>query len=469
MTKCWRRRGGDGKKRKIKGSKGGSGGDVLEPVLNARLLSLRVVQVACGGSHTLVTTLDNRASKKKSAQVGKAPGASTKASARAADERRGSIVQHRGMLQALAQKAGRRRSSSRSKRRGGRTQRTAMRKSELMKQWLASLQQAEMASNTAYADTADAVEREEEEEEEAAVAVAAAAEVIRRRKFAAIEFPPPDVYLQLSLRDFVQDIFDGIDPSNDGRILTEKISLSIRHNARLRTMLRSRQEVAALGELEEEDEDEPQMDGSRPSSLEVSLNRIDADGDGFLTVTELLTFARQRQAVVEEARRRRHQRAIAREIEDSTRREQEAREAEEAGADAAEAATAQVAAGLPATDETGLRWSTKGYRRQQQKDEALGGYPVLSAEIVRLNAEQRRLDWDRSRRLRRQEMRRRGNKTMLEKKGPYHQQVIMSDRRRAKDKLRRLFEESYVKTLARRGRMAQQGSVGQQRGWGKEA
>ena len=56
--------------------------------------------------------------------------------------------------------------------------------------------------------------------------------------------------------------------------------------------------------------------------------------------------------------------------------------------------------------------------------------------------------------------RRRERDRLPKTKGPYHQEVIKSDRRRAEDALRQLFEESYVKSLARRGRMAQQGIVG---------
>ena len=95
-------------------------------------------------------------------------------------------------------------------------------------------------------------------------------------------FPSSMYYETISLRDFVQEIFNGIDHENDGRIRIEMLLKAIQYNKDLVEMLKTRMEVAVLGEL-----------GANAHEDRELLDKIDLDHDGWLTVTELLTFAQE--------------------------------------------------------------------------------------------------------------------------------------------------------------------------------
>ena len=101
-------------------------------------------------------------------------------------------------------------------------------------------------------------------------------------------FPSSMYYETISLRDFVQEIFNGIDHENDGRIRIEMLLKAIQYNKDLVEMLKTRMEVAVLGEL-----------GANAHEDRELLDKIDLDHDGWLTVTELLTFAQEHKEEME--------------------------------------------------------------------------------------------------------------------------------------------------------------------------
>ena len=60
---------------------------------------------------------------------------------------------------------------------------------------------------------------------------------IERDKYSSLIFPDAVDYENLNLRDYVQEIFNGVDVDNDGRLRIEMLSKAIQYNTSLVSML----------------------------------------------------------------------------------------------------------------------------------------------------------------------------------------------------------------------------------------
>jgi hypothetical protein len=208
-------------------------------------------------------------------------------------------------------------------------------------------------------------------------------------------------------------MFNGVDPENSGRIQIDTLSRAIQHNQRLVEMLESRPEVSVLSLL-------------HSSGTELSsLDRLDLDRDGWLTVTELLVFARSHESEMREEEKAR----VDEEKEESRRAEEERRRMREKEEEEARRKPAPRSVGD--IGEEGGR-SVSDSRRPSRRPRR-----PKSANLRR-----RRDRWLRL-----------ASQKRPTTAGPYSQTAIASDRRRSFFRMKELFEESYQKSLRARKRI----------------
>jgi hypothetical protein len=243
--------------------------DHLLPTLNVYLTLLRVVQISCGGSHTLVTTLDQKISNSENKSN------ITKTSLLAKIQKRGDIDQmmltktdtskttsiqksqhFSGLVPGVLNEKNGTRISKRGKKKRARNRsqthheklRDRNNKSSMVKEWLENRNKKAIDRDEFY-------------------------------KYKNIQFHRINTYKKFDLRNFVQELFNSIDPENDGRIRIEILSKAIQYSNELVKILKTRNEFSSLCNL-------------KYDTLS-SLDQIDLDRDGWLTVTELLHFANQ--------------------------------------------------------------------------------------------------------------------------------------------------------------------------------
>ena len=423
--------------------------DFLFPMLNARLSELRVVQISCGGSHTLVSTLDNFA-------IGDSTGeaAHSKIQRRAHAERRAragfrdalQLVNDHGTLHRKKtlhavlreedefeltenayqhdqkKKGYKRRKKGRGKKNGNSNGNSNDNRNE---NGIESLKNSTVVKNflkerKARKESYDLKTRNGTE--------------IERDKYSSLIFPDAVDYENLNLRDYVQEIFNGVDVDNDGRLRIEMLSKAIQYNTSLVSMLASRKEVAVLSHLHGK--------GTELSSLD----HIDLDHDGWLTVTELLTFAGRHEEEEEEIEKIR-QEEMAEEMKtkvdfqaDNIRVNENANENE-------------IEIPIESSEQEIVRIAYKANKINRN------AYPLRPA-----SADQRKLKrWNKLAKKKKRPTTASGRKysnstttatrsikegTQENHPGPYSQEVTVSDRKRAFVRLKEMFEESYLKSLA---------------------
>ena len=275
-------------------------------------------------------------------------------------------------------------------------------------------------------------ERNKQEAEENRVKTPAEIALEKERAMhASLVFPSFSKHSKLNLRDFVQEMFNGVDPENSGRIQIDTLSRAIQHNQRLVEMLESRPEVSVLSLL-------------HSSGTELSsLDRLDLDRDGWLTVTELLVFARSHESEMREEEKAR----VDEEKEESRRAEEERRRVEE-------------------EREKRERKEKEERRRMREKEEEEARRKPAPRSVGDIGEEGGRSVSDsrrpsrRPRRPKSANLRRRRDRWLRlasQKRpttaGPYSQTAIASDRRRSFFRMKELFEESYQKSLRARKRI----------------
>ena len=467
--------------------------DHLLPVINAYLSELRVVQIACGGAHTLVTTLDHHSSTGPCSSASSSASSSSSSSAshaaphltikssttktnlitkmqrREMSERSGGggrenfdqpqpeaeecnnahrtsrMTSMPGVVNEVLSTLMSSRSSNKKRNKRKKKQRSRKRppsheerisvlgnKSSMVKQWFAKQkkrkQQRDLNNRTKIE--------------------------IERDNFQNLIFPPYQWYKNLTLREFVQTVFNGIDQDNDGRIRIDMLSKAIQYNTDLCRMLSSRSEVAVLGRL-------------HASQTELSsLDRIDLDHDGWLTVKELLIFAQQHQ---EEEREEREEKKGKKEKE-----EKEEKEENEPGHTTAQRLVGKgnvallkgtedkVVGNLTQQDLVRIRMHAETKQLQLQRlQEGQKTTTTISGTVapsikLKYPLPMRPPSVDRHSQRCQQRW-----KTLSAKKnpwkssspskhGPYSQHEILSDRKRAFLSMKELFQQSYTRAMKQR-------------------
>ena len=278
-----------------------AGEDFLVPVKNELLSALRVVAVACGSSHTLVTTFDHSLQTsygKASTGVNSTVESSSMGTTKPNDTRRQQHERRRRRRKRRGARRRRRRRSTRTNSEVGADREghnRNLKKSDLQRAWL-----KDVHTRKAVSSDGDRGKREEDKDENRETRLPLTSEELdrlqreeqEREEYRGKVFPDSEEYSKLSLRDFVQAMFDGINPDNDGRIRIEMVAKCVAYNEDFVRMIRSRSEVEAIAR---DTADQSGIGGtSNGHSLRDSLHQFDLDGDGWLTVTELLTFAKLR-------------------------------------------------------------------------------------------------------------------------------------------------------------------------------
>jgi hypothetical protein len=389
--------------------------DSLLPILNKRLTSLRAVQISCGDAHTLVTTLDHRVSEI----------AATSKLAKKLDAH--IVLTKVGAIMKTADPAEKDKvENTSSRRKGKRTTRdkigSTKRKKPTSKITALS---GERKGIEEWLSTRE--ERNKLEADKSKIKTPAENASERERlKHASLAFPFHSEYMELNLRDFVQEIFNGVDPENSGRIQIDTLSKAIQHNKKLVTMLESREEVSALSLL-------------HSSGTELSsLDRLDLDRDGWLTVTELLTFAQDHGSEMREQDEERKR------VEEDTRRKKEDNRKETKGQKERER---QRMLSEEKKEKKRIRMLEKLKQRSAcdhneiwtGNDRSQNHQPCQPRRPTSANLRKVRDRWSRL-----------ANKKRPTSAGPYSQAATASDRRQTFSRMKELFQESYQKSMSAR-------------------
>ena len=428
--------------------------DHLMPMLNARLSELRVVQISCGGSHTLVTTLDNFQAGSKTGEA-----VHSKIQRRAHAERRAQAA-HSDLLKLLGDHGHGKANNNHDllnnlkpthlgeknhKRKKHRHQRNhqphkvsnieSLKNSNMIKTWL--------KKRVKRAETNGQKQKQLTEDE------------IERKKYAALSFPLASDYENLDLRDFCQEIFNHVDKNNDGRVRIDVLSSAIKYNTSLVSMLASREEVAVLSQLHD-----------RGTELK-SLDRIDLNHDGWLTVTELLTFAfqhKEEMMVIKAAEKVKAEEIskIANAEEEQRRRQQlmaethsKRKEVKERRRYPLRPASAGRCRRKDIQHSKGTATRKMSKADKSDKGTTVGKKPLRPASAGHMRSLQGRKErWQKLAKKQRPTTAtfrsRRAGTGMHSAPGPYSQYQTLSDRRRAFERLKEMFQMSYQKSLKQR-------------------